>query len=112
MSGNFGWEFPFGKNVTGCLTFTQNFRIDAQRLTRGMAEGDKKSETRTKYVKRVNGTLNGTSHTEKYDYLFRISLRPRNFPMELAKRLRSTIHLNQNFREILVNGKQQGRYLP
>lgn len=30
-SGYFRWEFPFWKNITACLPFTQNFR----RLTRG-----------------------------------------------------------------------------
>ena len=54
----------------------------------------------------------GTSHTEEHDYFFRISVRPGNFPVELVKRSSSTLHLNQNFREFLVNGKQQGRYLP
>ena len=52
----------------------------------------------------------GTFHPEKHDYFFRISFRLGNFPVELAKRSRSTLHLDQNFREFLENGKKQGRY--
>ena len=108
ISGNFGWEFPFVKNITGCLTFTQNLLIDAQRLTRSKAERAKRPETRTKYVKGVISIWNVLPG--KTRHLFRIFIPPGNFPVEWAKRSSSTLHLNQNFREFLVNN--QGPYLP
>ena len=58
----------------------------------------------------VNEFPFGTSQLGKRDYLFSISVCPGNFSVGRTKKSYQ-LHLNRNFREFVVNGKQpQKRY--
>ena len=102
-AGNSDWEFPF--RFSECVPFNllpQETAISVEAHTVGMARGLLR---KLRYVSMEHKFPFVTSQPAKRDYLFRISVSPRHFPLGRPKKWWS-IYIATGISGVFKNGKQ------